>query len=80
MCRTRQEIISDEPEIQKLIELKNDISDGRINGFDDGRKYYEITKLEAQINSTIREFMVSDTQSDQAKDLKRIEEGVMAGF
>ena len=64
MCRTRQEIIDDEPDVQKLISLKKKLEDGGINGFNADRLLFEIPKLEVQIESTIREFKLIDTQED----------------
>jgi len=64
MCRTRQEIISDEPDVQRLVNLKDKLESGKINGFTPDRLYFEVTKLEGQIESTIREFTLLDKQTD----------------
>ena len=72
MCRTRQEIIDDEVEVQKLISIKERLEDGERNGFENGRMIFELTKLESQIESTIREFMQGDRQIEQADELKEL--------
>lgn len=73
MCRTRQEIIENEPEVQRLISLKKKIEHGDINGFNASRQYFELQKLESQIESTIREFMISDKLDDVEEKVDKLE-------
>lgn len=80
MCRTRQQIIDDEREVQKLIELKEKLENGQTNGFAPDRLAFEITKLESQIESTIREFRIADTLDDQQTCLDNFETAMKEGF
>lgn len=73
MCRNRAEIIEEEPLVQKLIALKKDLETGEINDFSVSRKYYEISKLETQIESTINEFMISDKIDDVEEKVDNLE-------
>ena len=80
MCRTRQEIINDEPDVQKLISLKKRLEDGDINGFSVDRLLFEIPKLEVQIESTIREFKLIDTQEDCDASIIKLAEEAKEGW
>ena len=80
MCRTRQEIIDDEPDVQKLISLKEKLESGDINGFSAERLLFEVPKLEAQIESTIREFKLIDTQQDCEKNITKLSEEAKVGW
>jgi hypothetical protein len=80
MCRTRQEVIEEEPEVQKLISLKEKLEAGEVNGFEPNRLYFEVTKLENQIESTIREFIQCDRQKEQAEELSKIRDDTREGF
>jgi len=80
MCRTRKEIISDEPDVQKLIDLKEKLVEGKVNGFSPDRLYFELTKLEGQIDSTIREFMLMDKQNDVESKVTMLSGNIKSGF
>ena len=80
MCRTRQEIIDQEAEVQELINLKNKIERGEINGFDNGRKYYEIVKIKSQVESTIREFQTIDDIVAVRSKVNMLEQSTRDGF
>lgn len=80
MCRTRQQVIQDEPDVQKLISLKGKLEDGEVNGFETGRLIFELTKLEVQIESTIREFLLMDKQTDFEDEMKILNVESRKGF
>lgn len=80
MCRTRQEIIDDEPDVQKLIALKEKLESGDINGFSAERLLFEVPKLEVQIESTIREFKLMDTQADCELGISKISDEAKEGW
>lgn len=80
MCRTRQEIIDDEPDVQKLISLKEKLEGGDINSFSLERLSFEIPKLEVQIESTIREFKLMDTQKDCDDSIIKLAEEAKEGW
>lgn len=80
MCRSRQQIIQDEVEVQKLINIKEKLENGEINGFNDGRLLMELTKIESQIESIIREFMQSDRQQEQQEAISELRGDMQTGF
>ncbi len=80
MCRTRQEIIQEEVEVQDLIDLKEKIERGEINGFDDTRKFYELVKVKSQIESTIREFQAMDDRTEIRTEVGSLKKSTAEAF
>lgn len=76
MCRNRFEIIQEEVDVQKLIALKEQLQTGKINNFSAERKYFELEKLESDIESKINYHKMLDKLDENKKGIDKNSEAI----
>lgn len=76
MCRNRKEIIEQEVDVQKLISLKRKLEAGEINGFNPERLYFEVEKLESELETKITNHKMMDKLDENKTGIDENKEAI----